>query len=145
MNIIKAVITDDGQFSRWVGSELVNAIDSHNPHTVMYLLRNRKTLTTTIILGKPEDTAVRFYVEALGEEGRCPVAFFEVNKECFEYIEDQSEQETLNQLAQLIDDHYFRVYREEDFESEQESMQEQAKMADKSEIDNKPELDKSIN
>lgn len=130
MSCIHISITEEGLFSKWVGAELVNAIDSKNPHIISYLLRNRKTLTSTIMLGKEGDTELSIYVEALGEEGRCPVAFFTMSKELYDFDGPETEKDTFHQLATLIEEHSFDVSLEGEEDIEDDDLDTDLKVED---------------
>lgn len=113
---IKIIITEDALYTKWVGAELVSAIDMKNPNAIGYVLRNRNTLTSTSMLGKPGDPNIEVYVEALGEEGRCPVAIFKMSKELYGWDskKPETEKDTMNTLARLITENYFDVSLEWD-------------------------------
>lgn len=128
---IKIIITEDGLYSKWVGAELVSAIDSRNPNAIAYVLRNRITLTDMIMLGKPETKVVEIYVEALNEECRTPVAIFRMSKEKYESYKPEIEQNTLKKLADAIQyEDYFDIGLEYDEDEQKEAMEEV--VADKS-------------
>lgn len=120
---ITILITDDGLYSKWIGAELVSAIDTDNMMVVGYLLRARHTLTCTVMLGRPgnENDKVEIYIEALNEEGRAPVAIFQMSKAMYGTDrKPETDADTLHWLSHMIEENYCQVALQSDEDEQDE-------------------------
>ena len=113
--MIKVILTEQSLYTKWVGAELVNALDMHDIRAISCILHNRKTLTSTLMLGKEGDPNISIYIEALGEDGRCPIAIFIMSKEIYGATDsNESEQESMHRLSHLIEENYYSISLEDE-------------------------------